>query len=206
MKFPHARLLVFSRAPVPGRVKTRLVPLLGPRGAAALQARFTRERLALACAANLCPVELWCSPGCDTDFFRYCARRFAISLHAQPSGDLGRRMHLALSDALGRGGSAVLIGTDCPGLTEADLEEAFSALERGTSVVLGPATDGGYYLIGLRRSLPTLFCAMAWGSGRVYAETVARLDRQEIPYHSLRRRDDVDTPEDYRRLCAQRAG
>ena len=206
MKFPDSRLLVFSKSPVPGHVKTRLVPLLGRRGAAELYARFVHERLALASRARLCPVELWCTPSREAAFFQSCGARFGISLHEQPPGDLGRRMHLALTEALGRCRAAVLIGADCPGLTEADLEEALATLARGTDVVLGPATDGGYYLIGLRRPIRGLFSGIRWGGTRVYADTVARLEQRGITYHRLPVRDDVDTPDDYHRLCALSTG
>lgn len=206
MKFPDARLLVFSRDPVPGRVKTRLVPLLGPHGAAVLQAGFVHERLMLVRDANLCPAELWCTPDCHSAFFRRCAGRFGVSLHTQPPGDLGQRMQYALMVALDRACSAILIGTDCPDLTVSDLDEALAALEQDTDVVLGPAADGGYYLIGLRRPIPELFSAVPWGSDRVFAETLARLGRRKIAYHCLPMRHDVDTPQDYRRLCNARTG
>jgi rSAM/selenodomain-associated transferase 1 len=204
MKFPGARLLVFSKNPVPGQVKTRLAPLLGRQGAAELYARFVHERLALTTGAKLCPVELWCSPSRQAAFFRDCAARFPISLYTQSQGDLGRRMHQALCAALDRGHSAVLIGADCPGLTQADLAEALAVLARGADVVLGPAADGGYYLIGLRRPIRSLFSGIRWGGRRVYADSVARLEQRGIAYHRLQTRDDVDTPDDYRRLCLQR--
>lgn len=206
MRFPASRLLVFARDPVPGRVKTRLEPLLGARGAAALHARFVHERLALASRANLCPLELWCTPSPESAFFRDCGTRYGATLHEQSPGGLGRRMQRALTDVLARARNAVLIGTDCPGLTTADLAEALASLEQGTDVVLGPASDGGYYLIGLRRPLPGLFSGIQWGGARVFAETLARLERRGIAYHSLPMRDDVDTPDDVRRLRISGSG
>lgn len=197
MKFPQSRILVFAREPEPGMAKTRLAPLLGDRGAAELHARFVHNTLTMACRAGLSPVELWCSPSINGDFFRDCQARFDITLRQQSPGVLGQRMHLALSDALQQSTAAVLIGTDCPGLCAADLAEALGVLERGTGAVLGPALDGGYYLVGLTHADSHVFDNLEWGSETVFADTVKRLEDRDIDYHRLPVREDVDTPEDY---------
>jgi len=199
MKFPQSRILVFAKEPEPGSAKTRLAPLLGYQGAADLHARFVHSTLNRVCRARLSPVELWCSPSVDTVFFRDCRERFDIILRQQSTGDLGQRMHQAISAALSRSRSVVLIGADCPGLCATDLAEAFRVLDRGTGAVLGPAQDGGYYLIGLTDADPQLFDAFDWGSDSVFAETVKRLEDRNMGYHCLPVREDVDTPEDYYR-------
>jgi rSAM/selenodomain-associated transferase 1 len=152
MKYPDARLLIMSKAPVPGQVKTRLIPLLGAAPAAGLYAGLVRDCLAMSTAAGLCPVELWCSPSAGHPFFRRCHADFPVRLYSQSPGDLGQRMSRALQSALCRARHVMLIGADCPALTAADLEEALQLLVRGTDAVLGPATDGGYYLIGMNRA------------------------------------------------------
>lgn len=200
MKFPRARILVFAKDPEPGTVKTRLIPLLGAEEAARLHARFVHNTLHTACSAGTAPVELWCSPGVATPFFRDCLQRHDITLHAQSGADLGQRMHHAISDALGRATAAVLVGTDCPGLCATDLVEALEALDRGAGTVLGPARDGGYYLVGLTQPDPVLFDALDWGSAGIFSDTVSRLADRGRDYHRLISRDDVDTPGDYRRL------
>jgi len=197
MKFPQSRIMVFAKEPEPGRVKTRLIPLLGKQEAAKLHARFVHSMLDRVCRAGLAPVELWCSPAVETGFFQGCAQRFDITLHRQSPGDLGQRMHQALCDTLGRSQAAVLIGADCPGLCAADLEEALDALVAGDRVVLGPACDGGYYLVGLARPDAQLFNNLEWGTATIFADTVKRLEGRGIDYHCLTKRHDVDTPEDY---------
>jgi rSAM/selenodomain-associated transferase 1 len=203
MKFPHSRIMVFAKAPEPGSVKTRLIPLLGRRDAARLHARFVHNTLAMACGTGLAPVELWCSPSVAARFFRDCARRFDIMLHQQAPGDLGQRMDRAMHDTLACSRSAVLVGADCPGLCAADLAEALAALERGTDAVLGPSRDGGYYLVGLRHPNPHLFAGLEWGSATIFDDTVKRLAERDMDYHCLTEREDIDNPEDYQRLVGQ---
>jgi len=206
VNYPQSRILVFAKEPDPGRVMTRLIPLLGAQAAARLHARFVHNTLNTTCGAGLAPVELWCSPSIETAFFQDCMQRFDITLQLQATGDLGLRMHHATSDALGRGTSAVLVGTDCPGLCAADLDAALDALARGAGAVLGPARDGGYYLVGLSQPLPHLFDGLAWGTASIFADTVTRLEDRGIDYQCLAERDDVDTPEDYQRLIAPTSG
>lgn len=205
MRFPRSRILVFAKEPEPGTVKTRLVPLLGEQNAASLHARFVHNTLHMACSAGLSPVELWCSPSVETPFFQDCAQHYDITLHPQSAGDLGRRMHHAISDTLERAMSAVLVGADCPGLCAADLTEALDALAQGAGAVMGPARDGGYFLVGLTQPDPSLFTGIEWGTSTVFAETAKRLDAAGIGYHCLAARDDVDTPEDYQRLLREAA-
>ena len=108
-------VIVFARAPVPGRAKTRLIPALGAAGAARLAARLTEHALSAAKAARLGPVELWCAPDSAHRFFADCARRYGVALRPQGAGDLGARMHRALA----RSAPAILIGSDIPAMTRA---------------------------------------------------------------------------------------
>ena len=174
-------MLVFSRAPVPGRVKTRLVPRLGEWRAARLHARLTRHALRIASAARCGPVELHDSA-------------------KQRGADLGERMHRALAGALRRHRGAIVIGSDCPALRPCDLARAARWLAGGCDVVLAPAEDGGYVLIGARRISPRLFSGIAWGGPEVYEATVRKLDALGYRWRALRRLWDVDRPEDLARL------
>jgi glycosyltransferase A (GT-A) superfamily protein (DUF2064 family) len=174
-------VLVFSRAPQPGRVKTRLVPRLGEWRAARLHARMTAHALRSAHAAACGPVELYDS-----------AR--------QRGADLGARMHHALERALRRHRGAIVIGADCPELRPADLRRAARALAGGCDVVLAPAEDGGYVLIGARRVSPALFSGIEWGGASVYAATVQRLATLGYRWRALRELWDVDRPQDLERL------
>lgn len=174
-------VLVFSRAPVPGRVKTRLIPRLGAWRAARLHARLTAHALATARAAGCGPVELH-----DTA--------------KQRGADLGARMHHALSRALRQHRAAIVIGSDCPALQPGDLRRAARWLAGGCDVVLAPAEDGGYVLIGARRVSARLFSGIEWGSSAVYQATVQRLSELEWRWRGLRELWDVDRPGDLERV------
>ena len=117
----ESSILVFARAPVPGNVKTRLIPLLGAHGAAALHRRLTEHALAVAHESRIGQVELWCTPSMDDAFFQTCHERFKADLHLQCEGDLGMRMLDAFENALGRSQHVLLTGSDCPSMTAADL-------------------------------------------------------------------------------------
>jgi len=198
--FPNARLLIFAKAPVPGQVKTRLAGRLGARGAADLYKHLLRRTLALAHAARLCPVELWCAPDTQQGFFGACRRDYGVRLRRQCDGDLGRRMQHALNRALAENRQAVLIGGDCVSLDAMTLHTAFSLLAAGHEAVLGPAADGGYVLIGLRRPCPALFQGIAWSTPTVLQATRRRLQRAGVNWVELPTGWDVDTPADLRRL------
>jgi uncharacterized protein len=200
MKYPASRVLVFSRAPRAGEVKTRLIPRLGAQGAADLHARLIHRCLDTVTHAGLCPVELWCAPSSHDRFFKVCRERYATGLYDQVQGDLGERMYAALASALDRAASAVLIGTDIPSLEAADLVAALQALQSGKDAVVGPASDGGYYLIGVRHADRRLFEHMPWGGPAVFRETSTRLQRLGLDWLRLRERSDVDTPEDFHNL------
>ena len=176
-------MLVFARTPTPGRVKTRLVPRLGEWGAARLHARLTARALRTARAARCGPVELYDSA-------------------KQRGADLGERMYRALSQALRRHRAAIVIGADCPALRAFDVQRAARLLAGGTEVVLAPAEDGGYVLIGARRISPQLFAGIDWGSSMVFAQTAERL--AGFRWKQLRMLWDVDRPEDLERLRALR--
>jgi len=197
---PDTALIVFARAPEPGRVKTRLVPLLGERGAARLHARLAERTLATALAAGIGGVDLYCSPGTGHAFFSRNRRRFGIGLHSQGGGNLGDRMYRAFARALRNRAYAVLIGSDCPVLRPSDLRAAAQALRAGADAVLSPAEDGGYALIGLRRVSRRLFDGVAWSTPEVLAQTRSRLRRLRWRWKELRTVWDVDRPEDVARL------
>jgi rSAM/selenodomain-associated transferase 1 len=197
---PEGLIIVFARAPIPGRVKTRLIPLLGPEGAAALQESMTSHGLAVGLKAGLGPVELWTSDHPDHPFFRRCHREHGIGIYGQPEGDLGLRMAAAFEEALARTPWALLMGTDCPCLNEADLREAAEALVQGKEAVLAPAEDGGYVLLGLRRFDRAIFEGIAWGTADVLEETRSRLRALGWMWHETRTCWDVDLPEDVARL------
>lgn len=197
------RVLIFARAPVAGGVKTRLIPLLGDHGAAALYRSLVGRALTVARESGVGPVELWCAPTTDDDFFATCRDRFNATLHRQCEGDLGARMLNAFEDALTRSRHVLLTGSDCPSLTAADLRAAASALREGRDAVFCPAEDGGYVLVGLSQAMPALFDAMTWGTPTVMEETRQRLRNLGWRWHELPVHWDVDRPQDYQRLVRE---
>ena len=187
MKIP---VIVFSRAPAPGRVKTRLAARIGDWRAARLHLQLTRHALRTARAARCGAVELHVS-----------ARHAAFAgekIFLQRGNDLGERMHRALA----RHRRAILIGADCPALTAADLRRAARLLCAGYRVVLAPAEDGGYVLIAAHHAPRALFEGIDWGEPEVLAETARRLRGRR--WARLRTLWDVDRPEDLPRLRALR--
>lgn len=197
--YPQARILVFSKAPVAGRCKTRLMPMLGRRGAARLQRELLEKTLDTAISSKLAPVELWCSPSSHHTAFRKARLRHGIRLQTQPRGNLGTRMHKALQPTHRRGRQAILIGTDCPTLTANHLHQALAALAQGSDVVICPAEDGGYVLVGTRTNLPRLFHNIPWGKPEVMAATRRKLNRLGVRHKEMIPLWDVDHPHDLRR-------
>ena len=193
-------MIVFAKAPQPGAVKTRLVPLLGAEGAAALHAKLVKRTLDTVRAAALKPVELHCAPDIEDPFFRFCDGQYGVILEPQASGDLGARMLCAFGKALATHARALLIGTDCPALTARHLRQADRALREGADAVCVPCEDGGYALIGLTRVDARLFEGIIWGGESVMADTRARLKQLGWTWRELETLWDVDRPEDYQRL------
>jgi len=190
------RLVVFARAPRLGLVKTRLTPGLAPEEALALHQAFVDdavERLGRLSRPGLDRILYWTEPSSD-------APPHGWSFRAQNGVDLGRRMARSVDDAIAdRCARVVIVGTDSPTLPTRIVEEAFEALGR-VDVVLGPAEDGGYYLVGCTRPLPEIFQNISWGTGAVLKETRERLVRASIPFELLPPWYDVDTPSDLERL------
>ena len=189
-------VLVFTRTPVPGRVKTRLIPAIGAERAANLHRAMLWRAVATAAQAGVGPVDLWCSPASEHPYIEAIRREFGLGLHLQRGADLGERMHHAFQSQLGEAEGALLIGTDCPFLAVGDLQQAAQALHEGEDAVIGPATDGGYYLIGLRTSHAVLFSGVPWGSGQVLAVTRQKLGELGWRWRELAPRQDVDRPAD----------
>lgn len=190
-----AVVIVFARAPLAGAVKTRLIPRLGPEGAARLQRRLIVQAVRTAKAAA--PAELHATRP-------HAWLRKLLPLRVQQGRDLGERMHHALREALRRHRAAVLIGSDAPALRAADLRRAIRLLQGGADVVLSPAEDGGYALIAARRIAPGVFDGVSWGTSDVLAQTVRNLERCRLRYRLLRTVWDVDRPGDLERLRSRR--
>lgn len=195
MRPAQRRLLIFCREPVAGRVKTRLIPSLGPQRAATLYSRLLETALDAAYGVENASTELWC------DFLRessvVCrglATRYAMTLCRQQGKDLGERMYHAISTSTPPG-PALLIGSDCPEYTSEYLSDGFAALA-DKDAVIGPATDGGYVMIGVNRIDRHLFDGIPWGTDAVLARTRAHLRKLRWRWTELAPLSDVDRPSD----------
>jgi uncharacterized protein len=189
---------IMAKAPLAGFAKTRLIPHLGAEGAAALQRWLLQRTVATALSADIGPVTLWCAPDTRHPDFARCRALGPLALRRQPDGDLGARMLAAIAGASALPG-ALVIGTDCPALTPALLRQAANALT-GHDAAVVPAEDGGYVLIGMRQAAPRVFEAVGWGSGRVMAQTRARLLEIGWCWQEFAPLWDVDRGEDLDRL------
>ncbi|MGE3147255.1 MAG: TIGR04282 family arsenosugar biosynthesis glycosyltransferase [Pseudorhodoplanes sp.] len=197
----EAAVAILAKAPVAGLAKTRLIPALGAHAAAYAAERMLEHAVATARAAGIGPVTLWGTPDIRHRAFRDLVASARITLRAQPAGDLGARM-LAAVAASGR--PTLVIGTDCPALTPQHLRGAARALQAGTDVVVIPAQDGGYVLIGLRQPQPILFADMPWGTAAVMPHTRRRIADAALSSLVLDPLWDVDAPADYERLVEAR--
>ena len=209
MNLAEKHLIVFTRYPEVGKTKTRLIPALGAERAAMLQRRMTEftlkqvEQWVDLHESNLkgdrsshspLSVEIRFAGGDRSLMQGWLGSRW--SYQPQAAGDLGERMRQAFQFAFETGSKRVVtIGIDCPELDAATLAQAFQALQNH-DLVLGPATDGGYYLIGLRSLIPELFSGIDWGTDQVFQQTVAVAEAKGVAIATLAPLTDVDRPED----------
>jgi rSAM/selenodomain-associated transferase 1 len=196
------RLIIFLKAPRAGSVKTRLATTLGDH--AALEAYRLLLATTLGAMQPLSSVELRFTPD---DAAEEAARllRPGWTAVAQGPGDLGERLARAFDDAYREGARRVaVIGSDCPDLTAADITEAWETLDE-SDVVLGPATDGGYWLLASRRPCAFLFRGIPWSSSEVLAATRRRAESAGLEVTLLRELTDVDTEEDWLRWLQSRS-
>ncbi len=193
-------VLVFAKAPVPGRCKTRLARSVGTVRAARIYRRLLEHAVALACASGVGPVTLVCAPTTRSAYFQMLARRYDISLARQTAGDLGSRMHSATRHALPGHRGVLLMGADQPCIDVAMLARASVWLQAPGRAWLGSTRDGGYWLIGLSRSEARVFQGMRWSTDRVAAQTRRRLRRARLTQRTAAPRRDIDTYRDLRRL------
>jgi uncharacterized protein len=193
------RLILMLKFPTPGAVKTRLAPALGARRACELHRALVRHTLGEVkrfAARGAVAIEARVA-GAPNEVAARAWLGDAVTIREQGEGDLGARMERAVSAALAEGvNSVVVIGGDCPQLNAGHLAAAFAALSNNADVVLGPAIDGGYYLIGMRRALPDLFRGIHWGGPEVLAQTLAVARALPVEVAQLESLRDVDVPDD----------
>ncbi|WP_339138737.1 MAG: TIGR04282 family arsenosugar biosynthesis glycosyltransferase [Candidatus Electrothrix sp. GW3-4] len=197
-------IVLFTRYPQAGKVKTRLIKRLGPQGAANLHSRLTKQvirKLQPILESGSVQLQISYCGGAKQEIQTWLGKDF--QLVRQQGHDLGERMRHAFEQVWQQEADRVLlIGSDCPGINPALLENGLERL-KNHDVILGPASDGGYYLIGLsarlaprRQDYVNLFHNIDWGSGRVLKQTLAQLQKSNLPFALLPELHDIDRPED----------
>jgi rSAM/selenodomain-associated transferase 1 len=197
-----ARLVIFLKAPRPGQVKTRLAQTIGDAPACAAYRELVE--VLLESLSTLSNVELRYSPEDGLPEIQSWLRA-GWQARPQGAGDLGRRLEAATAESFATNSErVVIIGSDCPTIMPSDIQDAWRALATH-DLVLGPATDGGYWLIGLRSPCPALFRNIHWSTDQVLAQTRERAETSGLTVYLLREQADVDTAADwakYRKLNA----
>jgi rSAM/selenodomain-associated transferase 1 len=183
---------LFARVPVPGKVKTRLVPALGEEGACLLHSRLLERTLGMLAEFSACSTCLWLDQAASGGL----VSGYGGPVYVQQGEELGARLAFASARMLESFKAVIIIGTDCPALDAGYLANALQLLQAGKDVVLGPATDGGYVLIGTRSFEPLLFRNIDWGTGSVLAQTLSAAMQTGLEVGMLPELADVDRPED----------
>lgn len=203
---PDCELVIqFAKWPEAGRVKTRLMPLLGAEGAMNAHLELTAQVLDNLVASGR-QVQFWWDRE-RSDVPAEAApilsklQDYGVGQGVQQGADLGLRMTSALAEGLQRYARAMIVGSDCPSVDPAYVAAAFRALT-DHDVVLGPSDDGGYVLIGVRRVVPGMLEGIAWGTPEVLERTCERLAGCGLSVHLLEPRWDVDEPGDWQRYLA----
>lgn len=203
------KILVFARTPQLGQVKTRLKTTLGDEGCLALHKKLASNTVRMAAEANLADVEVWHTGSTEHACWQDLSQRYDITLREQCGGDLGARMLNAATTVLSNDEAptdklpqwAIIIGSDCPEIDKEYLSKAITHLESGSSVVVGPAVDGGYVLIGLSNKdsdkFSCLFGGIEWGSETVLQQTLERAAENDLSPQLLDALRDLDDEDDW---------
>ena len=170
------QLIIFIKSPIGGQCKTRLIPLLGEKGATDFYKDLLRHCVATAKKLTAIDIALYCYPDTQHPFTQQLSTGNHFSLHQQQGSDLGERMHNAISTSLKTYAHCVLIGSDCPAITPQYIEQAFKALE-SHNITLGPASDGGYVLIGSTKISPEIFADTTWSTALVLQQCLKNIEK-----------------------------
>lgn len=192
-------LIIFSKAPIAGKAKTRMIPALGAEGAAALHGRLLEHCIQQAIASDCSPIYLYTALDPQHPFIQQMLARYPLIHRQQHGQDLGERMHNAFVEI---DQPALLMGSDCPALSTVRLS-SYAQLLQHQPALFTPAEDGGYTLVGLQKANAAVFQQVEWGSGKVMVQTRDQLRKLALPWHETETLWDVDRPEDLVRAQQQ---
>jgi len=199
-RYPHIRLIMMARAPVVGQVKTRLAKSIGAQRAAGIYRNMAQAQIRKLLAANICPLELHVCPTVQHPFFIAMRCSGVVRVERQMGDNLGSRMLHALRSGLQRADAVILIGADVPGISIKQIEQVCMLLSDHKELIIMPADDGGYGLLGMSKVDAGLFRGVHWGTGRVCKQTVKRARQLGIRYRLFSSCYDIDYPRDLSRL------
>ena len=203
LKYPDTEILVFAKAPIPGQVKTRLIPAIGAEAAAKLYQQMLQQTLKTVVESALCKVRLLCTPDTSHPFLQSLSSHYSVPLDLQEGNNLGERMFNAAFRGLNEFENVILIGSDCPEMSASHLEDVMDILTQSDSdVVIIPAHDGGYVLLGLHRIDPVLFEGVSWGTEVVMSQTRGALEQLQWHWKEMEPLKDLDTFEDIKDFVA----
>jgi len=194
-----AELILFAKTPLAGQVKTRLIPGLGEHGAAQLAAALIEESVRRSLEFWPGPVSLQAWPDVHHECLEGLRRRHGIPISRQVEGGLGAKMYAALNEAYERGAAAAVLGCDVPHCPAQTYRTAHAFLAQGRSII-GPSTDGGYYLIGVNPPNRRCFERIEWGGSKVFDTTLKRAAAADIHLIVLQQLNDIDTMADLEAL------
>jgi len=192
----NKQLIVFIKSPEPGKCKTRLIPFLTAQQACEFYISLVSHCFKTIASLSDIDIALYIYPDTQHPFIQTLQLNHPLTLHKQQGNNLGERMHHAIQCALKTHKQCVLIGTDCPVMDAAYINKAFKALHQH-DMVLGPAKDGGYVLIGANKIQAELFANINWGSDAVLQQSLNNNNAAGYNTHLLNTLWDIDTPEDY---------
>jgi len=192
------QLIVFVKSPIAGQCKTRLAPLLGLHKANEFYKTLVEQCFDKIQHINNIDIAIYATPDTRHPFVQALGKRFTGTIKTQQGNDLGERMYTAMHKSLQHYSQVVLIGTDCPVISQHYIEQAFEALKLN-NIVFGPAEDGGYVLIGAREVQRPLFQGINWGTDKVLAQNLHNCRTCAYNTHLLETLWDIDTPDDFLR-------
>ena len=195
------KVVLFAKTPELGKAKTRLQPKLGLEGAYQMHQVLVEHCLQNVCSEDCPPLDVWHTGNPEHSFWGQMRVKYDFDFHQQQGADLGERLlfcsrHYLGSDQSDALGWIIFIGSDCPFITSDYLKTAQRALDKGAEIVIGPATDGGYVLLAIKKPFEFLFDDIPWGGPDVLSETLARAQENAVSVTLLDELMDVDKPED----------
>lgn len=185
------KLIIFSKAPEAGKVKTRLIPQLGQHKATQLHQYMLKQTLINASKLHDIHCELHCAGDISHPVLQELSHQYKLPLCQQLGKSLGERMANAMQTALQTETACVIIGTDCPALSSDYINQAFDHLNNN-DVVIGPAQDGGYVLIGSKLANREIFNNIEWSSAKVFDQTVKNILQLQLKYYKMNTLSDID--------------